>query len=264
MHLGIVGDSLSFRFFLSLLLVAGPSNDKMMRILTQGSQQPLTSTQAIGICQNTTAALDNEFGARVSYVRNDMLASESWSRRLNSRPGICVAKSGPRKGESTCRPWWQFLNTLDVAVVNVGAHAPGTVLYDKVVNDSARILGAHFPPNRLFFRSTSPGHVNCKGISQPWTPINATHAVASNPVVDITSTSSASSKAIVPLFPSKLARPGKAFVLHPKIMPYQWKLIDCVSAAFALYSLAARSFFFRLSPEKTSFTTCIAYAFTGF
>jgi hypothetical protein len=134
-----VGDSISALAFESLVLLTGHQIKDSSRGWTK-----------VDVCDGST---------EIGYVRNDHLVEIQGNRHSDG-------------------PFWSTMANADVLIANTGAHWIPDVEFLSNVRTFVHNLREKLPRAEVYWRSTVPGHVNCRdftaplGAPQSLTPLN--------------------------------------------------------------------------------------------
>eukprot|EP00978_Attheya_sp_CCMP212_P048575 scaffold544683_cov67-Attheya_sp.AAC.1 len=147
-----VGDSLSFMMVQSFWKLFGSHDDP-------GDQGAYGGFERVLDCDCVPLA---SFSFKVVYTRNDHLTNES----------IPCA--------DVCMDWWQrYMSSQErtLFVVNTGAHTTGAHVFQRDfdafvdlmdTNTNTNTIHHHHGNDIIFFRTTVPGHVNCRNHPIPF------------------------------------------------------------------------------------------------
>ena len=148
-HVLIVGDSLNHQLHDALLLVAQRTSTELMDNRREICDQ--WSCVSHAIC---TRFPDRYPPSRLKFVRNDYL-------RLNS--DVIVN----RTHNYLLYPWVDDLHDYPFLILNRGAHFVADAEFKAELRHTLTYIATHFANHTVVYRSTVPGHRDCKLHTQP-------------------------------------------------------------------------------------------------
>jgi len=138
-NITIVGDSLNFQMFASLVLTYGDNSSQPSESDQCNRRRPVVSAM---LCRGRV---------RLRYIRNDRL----------------IEKGDIQKGPCEyCSSFWDIISRSDVALFNRGSHYvdPATLLIETTTFASRL---SSYPHVAAFWRTTLPGHPGCDRFTTP-------------------------------------------------------------------------------------------------
>ena len=147
----VVGDSLSYLVYASLVMRAGNNHDDSVE---ERHHQHLRDGVPLvtSLCGGLTT---------LKFVRNDRL--------LDPSPEKLLQELGILPNWNSMRPFWGEVDDADIVLFNRGAHYVADAVLEQELREFSATLRQRMRPTGqlIFYRTTAPGHPHCSNFTSP-------------------------------------------------------------------------------------------------